>query len=66
MIKKVEPKLVIPTHYDAGKLNFPVPQQSLADALRTLAMEPKETVSKLKVKSSDLGDVTQLVVVEQS
>lgn len=66
LIKKVEPKLVIPTHYDAGKLSFPVPQQSLEDALKTLAMEPKETVSKLKVKSSELTDVTQLVIVEQS
>ena len=65
LIKKVEPKLVIPTHYDNSKLSFPVPQQPLADALRTLAMEPKETVSKLRVKSADLGDVTQLVVVEQ-
>lgn len=66
MIKKVEPKLVIPTHYDNGKLSFQVPQQSLADALRTLAMEPKETVTKLKVKSGDLSDVTQLVIVEQA
>lgn len=66
VIKKVEPKLVIPTHYDTGRLTFEVPQQSLADALRTLAMEPKETVSKLKIKSSELGDVTQLIVVEQS
>lgn len=65
LIKKVEPKLVIPTHYDNSKLSFPVPQQPLADALRTLAMEPKETVAKLRVKSADLGDVTQLVVVEQ-
>jgi L-ascorbate metabolism protein UlaG (beta-lactamase superfamily) len=64
MIKKVEPKLVVPTHYDTGKLNFPVPQQSLSDALHTLTMEPKETVSKLKVKSGDLSDVTQLVVIE--
>ncbi len=66
LIKKVEPKLVIPTHYDAGKLSFPVPQQPLADALRALAMEPKETVAKLRVKSSELNDITQLVVIEQS
>jgi L-ascorbate metabolism protein UlaG (beta-lactamase superfamily) len=66
IIKKVEPKLVVPTHYDTDKLSYPVPQQSLADALRTLAMEPKEAAAKLKIKSSDLGDVLQLVVVEQS
>ena len=65
LIKKIEPKMVIPTHYDNGKLSFPVPQQPLADALRALAMEPKETVSKLKVKPSELSEVTQLVVAEQ-
>lgn len=64
LIKKVEPKLVIPTHYDTKGLNYPVPQQSLADALKGLAMEPKETVSKLKVKLAELNDTTQLVVLE--
>lgn len=66
LIKKVEPKLVIPTHYDAKGLNYPVTQQPLEQALKALAMEPKEQVSKLKLKSGDLGDVTQLVVLEQS
>jgi L-ascorbate metabolism protein UlaG (beta-lactamase superfamily) len=67
LIKKIEPKLVIPTHYDDEKgLSFEVPQQTLEQALKGLAMEPKETVAKLKIKSSDLGDVTQLVVLERS
>lgn len=65
LIKKVEPKLVIPTHYENTKLSFPVPQQPLAEALRALAMEPKDTVAKLKLKPSELGEITQLVVVEQ-
>lgn len=66
LIRKVEPKLVIPTHYDDGKgLNYPVPQQTLEQGLKALAMEPKETVSKLKLKSVDLGDVTQLIVLER-
>lgn len=64
LIKKIEPKLVIPVHYDSSSLQFPVPQQPLADALRAMAVEPKETVSKLKIKASELGDLTQVVVVE--
>jgi L-ascorbate metabolism protein UlaG (beta-lactamase superfamily) len=64
LIKKVEPKLVIPTNYDDGKLNYSVPQQPLEQALKALGMEPKETVSKLRVKAGELGDVTQLVVLE--
>lgn len=65
LIKKVEPKLVIPTHYDAKGLQYPVPQQELSQALTALAMEPKETVAKLKIKPGELSDVTQLVLLEQ-
>lgn len=66
VIKKVEPKLVIPTHYDIKGLNYPVPQQELEPALHELSMEPKETTQKLKVKAADLTDVTQLIVLEKS
>lgn len=65
LIKKIEPKLVIPTHFDDPALSFPVPQQPLADVLKSLAMEPKETIAKLKLKSADLGDATQLIVLEK-
>jgi L-ascorbate metabolism protein UlaG (beta-lactamase superfamily) len=65
VIKEIEPKLVIPTHYDQDGLQFPVPQQSLADALKGLGMEPKETVVKLKLKSGEMGDTTQLIVLEK-
>lgn len=66
LIKKVEPKLVIPTHYDDGVLTFPVPQQTLEQALKSLTMEPKETLSKLKLKGGELGDTTQLIVLEKA
>jgi hypothetical protein len=29
-------------------------------------MEPKETVSKLRIKPGELSDITQLVVLEKS
>jgi len=66
LIKEIEPKLVIPTHYDDKALKFPVPQLGLAEALKELAMEPKETVAKLKLKPTDLTDITQLVVLDKS
>lgn len=66
LIKKVEPKLVIPTHFDSKGLSFPVPQQPLEEALKVLAMEAKEPVAKLKLKASDLTESMQLAVVEQS
>lgn len=66
LIKKVEPRLVVPTHYDEPDLRFPVPQQPLAEALKSLGMEPKETTPKLKLKGVELSDVAQLVVLEKS
>lgn len=65
IIKKIEPKVVIPTHFDDGSVKYTVPQQTLEDALKGMAMEPKETVPKLKVKAGELAEVTQLVVLER-
>lgn len=66
LIKKIEPKLVIPTHFDDKSLQFPVPQQTLDQALKGLVMEPSQTAPKLKVKPSDLTDTLQLIVLERS
>lgn len=66
LIKDIEPKLVVPSHYADKALNYPVPQQDLTNALKELAMEPKETVTKLKLKPTELTDVTQLIVFEKS
>ena len=66
LIKAIEPKLVIPTHYADKSLKYPVPQQDLTAALKEIGMEPKETTAKLKLKPGELGDITQLVVLEKS
>jgi L-ascorbate metabolism protein UlaG (beta-lactamase superfamily) len=66
LIKAIEPKLVVPTHYDDTSLKYPMPQQTLVNALKELGMEPKETVTKLRLKPGELTDVTQLVVLEKS
>jgi L-ascorbate metabolism protein UlaG (beta-lactamase superfamily) len=65
LIKKVEPKLVIPTHYAERDIKYPVVQTDLVEALQGLAMEPKETVPKLKIKGTEFGEGTQLIVLER-
>ena len=65
VIKKFDPKVVIPTHYADSKITYPVPQQDLAEALKGLSMEPNDTLSKFKPKSSDLIDGLSLVVLER-
>lgn len=66
IIKAIEPKLVIPTHYADKAIKFPVPQQDLPQILKELAMEPKEKLTKLRLKPTDLTDVTQLIILERS
>jgi L-ascorbate metabolism protein UlaG (beta-lactamase superfamily) len=66
LIKAIEPKLVIPTHYADKGLKFEVPQQELEVAIKELGMEVKDRLSRLKLKPGELTDVTQLVVLEKS
>jgi L-ascorbate metabolism protein UlaG (beta-lactamase superfamily) len=65
VIKKIDPKLIIPVHYEDEAINYEVPQAPLDEALKVFAIEPKESVSKLKLKSSDLSETTQLIVLER-
>lgn len=65
VIKDIEPRLIVPTHYEDTSLNYPVPQQPLEEALKTLGVEPHETTAKLKVKAGELGEVTRMVVLER-
>jgi hypothetical protein len=57
--------LVIPTHYDDKAVKYEVPQAPLEEALKVLALEPKETVAKVKLKASELAESTQLIVLER-
>lgn len=66
LIKAIDPKLVVPTHYADSALTYPVPQTDLESALKDIAMEPKERISKLRLKPIDLSDITQLVILEKS
>ncbi len=66
VIKKIEPKIVIPSHFADKKLKYEVPQQDLATAIKDLAMEPKETLVKLKLKATDMPiDGTQLIILQR-
>lgn len=67
VIKEIEPKIVVPVHFDDSKLKFEVPQTPLDDALRALAMETSETVDSIKLKTLELGEgATRLVVMNRA
>ena len=66
LIRKVEPKMIIPMHFHDEALKYPVAQQELETALKGLGMEPKETLAKLKLRPADFADTTQLIILERS
>ena len=66
VIKKIEPKLVIPTHYADKAIKYEVPQAELADALKNLGMEPIEAAAKYKIRPSELAESTKLVILERT
>ena len=65
IIKKMEPKVVIPTHYGDKAIKYEVPQVELAEALKGLAMEPADTLAKFKPMGGELSDTTKLIVLER-
>ncbi len=65
LIKDIEPKLVIPTHYKSSNLKYPIEQTSLDQVLKDLPMEIKDRSNKLKIKQNDLSDITQLFILEE-
>lgn len=66
LVKEVEPKIIVPTHYHDDALNFEVPAQPLESALTGLGLEVKETTEKLKLKSTDIGELAQVIVLKRS
>ncbi len=65
VVKAIEPKAVIPTHYADKAVKYEVPQAELADALKNLGMEAAETVDKYRPKPVELTDTTRLIVLNR-
>lgn len=65
LIKEIEPKIVVPTHYADKAVKYEVPQAELTDALKGLSMEAAETVDRYKYKPTELTDTTRLIVLKR-
>lgn len=63
IVSQVEPKYVIPTHYDDGKTKYPAPQEKLDPFLNEIGSRP-EPVAKLRVTPAELPLETTLVVLK--
>jgi L-ascorbate metabolism protein UlaG (beta-lactamase superfamily) len=65
VVKAIEPKVVIPTHYADKAVKYEVPQVELAESLKNLGMEASETLDKYRPKPAELTDTTRLIVLSR-
>lgn len=63
IISQLEPKYVVPTHYDDGKTKFEVPQDKLEVFLKEVGSTP-EPQPKLRLSTKDLPLETQIAVLQ--
>ncbi|SRR6266496_809767 len=59
LIRKIDPKIIIPTHYADAAINYPVPQTELEVFVKELGAAV-ETSNKLKLKAGDLGETLKV------
>ncbi len=65
VIRAVDPKLVIPTHYNDSAISYPVPQKEFEDFKGELSLDAIEPVAKFKVKPSEFTEAMQVVLLER-
>jgi L-ascorbate metabolism protein UlaG (beta-lactamase superfamily) len=65
VISQLEPKYVIPTHYEDGVSKYEMPQDGVEKFMNEMGVKP-EPVSKLKVQAKELPDETTVVVLESA
>jgi hypothetical protein len=65
LIKKIEPKVVIPTHYADEAIKYEVPQAELQVFLKEMGISEPEEMSVFKVKETEFGDKTRVVVLNR-
>lgn len=66
LVRRIDPKLVVPVHYADSELKYEVPQESLDLFVKELGAQV-ETTPKLKVKSAaNLPEVLTIVEVTRS
>ncbi|HEX8390349.1 MAG TPA: MBL fold metallo-hydrolase [Candidatus Saccharimonadales bacterium] len=65
IVRQIDPKVVIPTHYDDKAVTYEVPQMELEPFIKELAAPQVETTTKWKIKGP-LPDILTLVQLERS
>lgn len=65
LVKRIEPKVVIPTHYKQSGVKYEVPQGDLKDFIEEMGGN-SEKMDKFKVKGGLLSETLQVIELERS
>lgn len=65
LIKQIDPKIVVPTHYGSKDIKYEVSQAPIDEFIKSVGSSEIEKVDVLKLKSANLPDKTQVFVVNQ-
>lgn len=63
IVAQVEPKVVIPSHYDDGVSKYEMPQDKVDAFIKELGASPEE-VAKYKASARDLPDELTVIIVK--
>lgn len=66
LANQLEPRVIVPVHYDDGKTTYAMPQDGVELFLKELGADNPEKIDKLKVTSRTLPDDTKVVILERS
>lgn len=66
LISRFEPQYVIPVHYDDGVSKYEMPQDKVDTFLKEIGVELPKPEAKLKVVAKELGEQTQIKILEVS
>lgn len=66
LVKRIEPKIVIPTHYADDALKYEVAQAPLQKFLNEMGISDVQKEESLKVKGFEFGDKTKVIVLNRT
>ncbi len=66
LVRSIEPKVVVPTHYAEEGVTYEVPQAPLEDFLKELGATTHEQIPKLKLKAGTLPETTTVYEITRT
>lgn len=66
VVKQIEPKICIPSHFSSTTISYPSPQDDLKKFFEAMGKGEVADDQKLKIKSSDLADDINVLALQQS